>query len=168
MNPPLPEPDPLEQQLDELKPAAVPGHLRQRLLSSRSQVRLPARNRAPGWDWTRTALRWSWAPLAAAAVVVLLFTLRPSTPTAPAPPPASTEAALPPTELERVFTADQADQFLVRAEPLDVVVAENGTPYQLVRCTWIDRETYRAPDSDERVQLIQARNQIVPVALRLY
>jgi hypothetical protein len=152
MNPP----DDLEQRLRALAPAPVPGHLRRRLAGARHQVRVPAKPRHAPDGWLAAWRQWWWAPLSATALVAATLALR------NIQPPASAPAAV------RVFTAESADEFLLRAEPLELVWTESGQPFQLVRCTWIDRESYRAPVGDDRVQLYQARDEIVPVALRIF
>jgi hypothetical protein len=54
---------------------------------------------------------------------------------------------------------------LVSAHDLGVVELEPGRPYRLVRCIWADRETFRSETGASRLEVRQARQQIVPVAL---
>lgn len=135
--------DDIERELGRLIPAAPGAALRTRLVNTRSRFR----NIVPFP---------LWIPAAAAACVLALLLLRPTTPSSPSA--ASTSRI-------ETFRPVETDRYLVSAHDLGVVELEPGRPYRLVRCIWADRETFRSETSPSRLEVRQARQQIVPFAL---
>lgn len=135
--------DEIERELGRLIPAPPSPALRARLIE--------ARRRPP-----KIAPFLRWIPLAAAACFLGLLFFRPTN----EPPPASGAASR-----SETFRPVETDRYLVSAYDLGVVELKPGRPYRLVHCIWADRETFRSETSPSRLEVRQARQQIVPVAL---
>jgi hypothetical protein len=132
----------LERELARLTPAAPPLALLRRLRRPSSNI--------VSWWWT--------APLAAAAAIALA--LLPHREAAP-PKPAAKPVA-------ETFVPAERDEYLLSAQDLGVVELRPGAPYRLVHCVWADEETFRSERRDARLEVRQARAQIIPVALELF
>lgn len=135
--------DEIERELGRLIPAAPGAALRARLINTRSR----GRNIVPFP---------LWIPTAAAACALGLLLLRPTTPSLPTASSASRIETFRPVE---------TDRYLVSARDLGVVELKPGRPYRLVHCIWADRETFRSETGPSRLEVRQARQQIVPFAL---
>jgi hypothetical protein len=132
----------LERELERLTPALPPPALLRRLQRPRSKI--------ISWWWT--------APLAAAAAITLaLFPHRDVVPHRPAATPVA-----------ETFVPAERDEYLLSAQDLGVVELRPGAPYRLVHCVWADEETFRSERRDARLEVRQARAQIIPVALELF
>lgn len=133
--------DDLERELQCLTPAAPPTELIARLNAahshSRNVVRFPR-----------------WLPFAAAACALFLL-VRPGT-----PPPRTA-----PVGRVETFRPIEADRYLLSTDDLGVVELRPGEPYRLLRCVWADRETFRSEQGPAHLEVSQAREQIIPVAL---
>lgn len=133
----------IERELSRLTPAAPNEALHARLIEARSGLRkiIPFPR---------------WLPLAAVACALffLLLRLNVSSPPATSSPPG----------LE-TFQPVETDRYLVSAHDLGVVELQPGRPYRLVYCVWADRETFRSESGGSRLEVRQARQQIVPFAL---
>lgn len=138
--------DEIERELAQLSPATPPDPLLARLHAA-----------PPG---ARKIIRFSlWIPLAAAAAcAVVYFALPERVPPRPAIPVAAHAETFRPVE---------TDRFLVSARDLGVVELQPGQPYRLVHCVWADRETFASERGPARLEVRQAREQIVPVALEV-
>ena len=66
------------------------------------------------------------------------------------------------------FAPAEMENYLVGASEVAIVQGEDQRAYRLVRCTWIDREVYRAKEGDSQLYVLQAREQVIPVALEFY
>jgi len=132
----------IERELTRLTPAPPSPALLRRLRRPSSNI--------VSWWWT--------APLAAAAAVT--FALLPHREAAPRKP-----SAAPITE---TFVPAERDEYLLSAQDLGVVELRPGAPYRLVHCVWADEETFRSERRDARLEVRQARAQIIPVALELF
>lgn len=134
----------IEHELARLTPAAPPPEL---------LIRLHEARRAP----RKVATFPRWLPLAAAACALLLLQLRPSVQprSRPAPSTGSVET----------FRPVETDRYLLSAQDLGVIELQPGRPYRLVHCVWADRETFRSERVASYLEVRQAREQIVPVAL---
>ncbi len=132
----------IERELSRLSPARVPGPMLARLHAAPPF----ARKIVPFPVWIAFA--------AAAAVLVCFFALRPAQPGLP-----------PETGTLETFQTVEVDHYLVGASDLGVVEIRPGEPYRLVHCVWADLETYRSASGPGRLEVRQARDQIVPIAL---
>ena len=142
--------DPIEQRLQRMRPVAVPNAVMARLIAARPQA--PAAGRK----------RWLWIPgLAAAACALAVVLFRVGGSPKPAAPQLRAEAA-------RVFLPVAQTNILVRADDLGVFGEESPHPFRLVRCVWVDDETYRAADGKSHARITRPREQIVPISLHTY
>ena len=139
----------LERRLRALRPTDLPEALQMRLAAP------PA---------MRNKVRWLWtvAPLAAAAVWLLLPLAQPPGP-APSPKP-----QVPRPSDFRVYIPVHRTSTLVRVEKLDVIETESAQPVRLVRATWVDEITYAGDDGHSTIKHRSPRDQIIPVALTSY
>jgi hypothetical protein len=149
--------DDLERRLVALRPAALPPELQARLANP------PVR---PG------KIRWLWAfaPLSAAALLLLAPALKHPAPQTPALTHAARIArkqAPQPSDLH-VYLPVKETSTLVGVE--DVAVLNNGPdhPVRLVRATWIDDVTYAGDDGQSTIHRCQPRAQIISVSLDAY
>lgn len=135
--------DELERELSRLTPAAPTQALLARLNEARGGLHkiVPFRR---------------WLPLTVAACALVLLLLRPAI---SPPKPASSGPTL------ETFRAVETDRYLLSAHDLGVVELQPGRPYRLVHCVWADRETFRSENGASRLEVRQARQQIVPLAL---
>ena len=132
----------LERELARLTPAPPPPALLRRLRRPSSKI--------VSWWWT--------APLAAAAAMTLA--LLPHREVAPRKPSAA--------PIAETFVPAERDEYLLSAQDLGVVELRSGVPYRLVHCVWADEETFRSERREARLEVRQARAQIIPVALELF
>lgn len=139
----------LERRLCALRPADLPEALQKRLATP------PA---------IHSKVRWLWAaaPLAAAAVWLLLPVAQ-----HPAPPPSLKPKAPQPSDF-RVYIPVRRTSTLVSVERLDVIQTESAQPVRLVRATWVDEITYAGDDGHSTIKHRSPRDQIIPVALTSY
>jgi hypothetical protein len=135
--------DEIERELGRLTPAAPSAALRARLIETRSRFR-------------KVVPFPYWAPLAAVACALFLLLLRTNGP--------SRQPSLSSPSVE-TFRPVETDRYLISARDLGVIELEPGRPYRLVQCVWADRETFRSETSRSRLEVRQARQQIVPLAL---
>ncbi len=138
--------DELERELAGLSPAGPPAPLLARLESSPPQRRTIVR--FPFWV----------SAAAAAACVAAFFAIRDQVPG---------PVAEPSVAYAETFHPVETDQFLVSAQDLGVVELQPGQPYRLVHCVWADRESFASDRGQSRLEVRQAREQIVPVALEI-
>ena len=132
----------LERELARLTPAPPPPALLRRLRGPSSSI-----------------VSWWWiAPLAAAAALALV--LLPHRDVVPHRPSAA--------PIAETFVPAERDEYLLSAQDLGVIELRPGAPYRLVHCVWADEETFRSERRDARLEVRQARAQIIPVALELF
>jgi hypothetical protein len=134
----------IERELERLTPAAPPAALLVRLHDARCAPR-------------KVAIFPRWLPLAAAACALLLLQLRPSV-----QPPLRLAPSIGSVE---TFQPIETDRYLLSAQDLGVIELQPGRPYRLVHCVWADRETFWSERAASYLEVRQAREQIVPVAL---
>jgi hypothetical protein len=141
--------DELERRLAALRPAELPADL---------QARLAAPPPTPG------KIRWLWAaaPLAAAALWMLMPAL-----THPPVPALLPVPAAQPSDFH-VYLPIRKTSTLVGVENLAVIDTEPTHPVRLVRATWIDDVTYAGDDGHSTISRQTPRAQIIPITLETY
>lgn len=140
--------DEIERRLAALRPAELPADLQTRLAAPP-----PARGK----------IRWLWvaAPLAAAAVWLLMPALH-----SPVSAPPQTPAAQPSDF--HVYLPIRKTSTLVDVENLGVIDTEPAHPIRLVRATWIDDVIYAGDDGHSTISHRTPRAQIIPITLETY
>jgi len=156
---PLEPLDPLseiENRLQKLTPAQLPSGLGSRLKSADPSAR------------KITGQPWIWLSLAAAASIAIAaaWIVR-SHRANSAPDLAAQPSLLTPDEI-RIYTPISSRNLLLDAREIGVIQPHNSPPVRLVHCLWIDDSTYRADQGNDHLEVTQAREQIIPVALEIY
>lgn len=153
------EDDPkLEARLARLQPAEVPGHLLARLQAARP--RAPHQPRPePHW-----LVRWLLPVGAVVASVVIGFFIVRFT-QLPEEKAARLTSNAPTAGQRQTFTATEVAGVLLQARDLGTFRNSGQPPFRLVECTWLDRGTYRGDDGVSQLRTLQARQEIIPVAL---
>jgi anti-sigma factor RsiW len=153
------EDDPkLEARLARLQPTEVPGHLLARLQAARPRA---AHQPRPEPHWL---LRWLLpAGVVAAGVAIGAFAVRTSHHAVEKAAPLA--QAVPTAGRMQTFTANEVEAVLLDARDLGTFTSTGQQPIRLVECTWLDHETYRGDDGASQLRVLQARQEIIPVAL---
>src|SRR5687767_8093224 len=168
MNPSPDEFDSIERQLHRLRPTEVSPEMMDRLVRSRRRAYIePAAGEAGAWTILLSLWRRVWIPLTVCAVagvgVLAIQSLFLLPEDQPMERPTIAKASS-----RQEFAPAQMENYLVGAREVAIVQGEDQRTYRLVRCTWIDREVYRAKEGDSQLYVLQAREQVVPVALEFY
>ncbi|MGI8603257.1 MAG: hypothetical protein ACR2OZ_09680 [Verrucomicrobiales bacterium] len=150
--------DSLEETLARLRPAEPSPALMARLLAAR-RPNLPKK----AFLLSRPAM------LAAAAILALsgAYFIFPR-PVLPPAAPAVDVPHHPDAPLMEVFSPVESRNYLVDTEETVLIELPGQPPLRLVRCHWLDEVTCRSDDRSAVLQLLQAREQWVPVATHLY
>lgn len=146
--------DDIEQRLSRLRPAALPPGLMGACRSARSTA-------AP----VKSSLRWWLNGLAAAILIsgLIAYSLhRPATPGRPS------VAHIPVQQMGRVYTPVESLNHLLEVDEVGIVFPEPDRPCRLVRCVWLDDNTYHERTGASTLRMTQSREQFVPVPLEIY
>ena len=108
-------------------------------------------------------MRWLFPAGVLAAGVVLAFFIVHLTPRAEEK--AARLALTAPTVGQRqTFTASGVEGVLLQARDLGTFKNTGQQPVRRLECTWLDRGTYRGDDGVSQLRVLQARQEIIPVA----
>ena len=144
--------DPIEEALEKMRPAELPGALMARLTAARPQPG-PERKRAGIWR------RWL-LPLATAgcaAALALMFLRKMDDPQTPPIAVAKAE----PLPFER-------NDILLGTRDVGVMVGPNERPYRVMVVDWLEQDTVRAAINGPGIRMDTKRRDVVPLALEIF
>jgi hypothetical protein len=157
----------LEPTLARLRPAAPSPELMarlQRALSSSNQRAplSPVSSRSPRVLVIASAL------IAAALVTVVAIVIPERSDPGPQSAAIELPRQTPPAPLLEVFAPIEARNYLLDAKPAAVVEVPNHPPIRLLRCLWLDDVLCRNERGDAALEVLEAREQWVPVTAQVY